>query len=397
MNIKSQMWLDRFFFLLTLVFIVLIPNRLLSQQFTRTEIGMAASVLAGNRSSSVTDAGLGSRFTYNLSSSFSIDSEFDTYFTNINVGQRSLQDGGRAILGLIGPKAGLRRPTYGIFFKARPGFISFANALSSSSLFGALATKRITHVALDLGLASEFYPSTRTILRLDVGALLVRYGDATLFSAPIPNGVFSIRSSGSVNSPWHIAVGAGYRLGTLHEQNESPASAQRFQVGVQYSLFTLERSAGTVRDESGVGGWTNWNFSKYFGLDSGVSFFPRQVRFADFQQGGRILQALVGLRSGIRRQRFGVFGKFRPGLQLYTATEQNQTGASLTHFADAALDLGGIIEIYTSRRTLLRFDAGNTFVHYRGRDVVARDGTPVHIPAFTKSTIQLTSGFGFRF
>src|SRR5262249_22993907 len=260
-----------------------------------------------------------------------------------------------------------------------------------------LTTKRITHAVLDLGVVSELYPSSRTVLRVDVGTLLTRYGDATLISVPTP-GQATIRSTGSIGAPWHIAVGAGYRLGRFQEGRERISSPPgRFAVGGQYSLLTLERSVRTVRDESGIGGWFDWNFKRYFAFDSSVTFFPRQVRFADFQQGGRIVQMLAGLRVGVQRHNFGVFGKFRPGVQIYTKTVQNETSAQLTRFADSAFDVGGIIEVYPSRHLVIRFDAGDTIIHYRGRSIIAPDRTPFQVGGFTNAAIQLVSGFGFRF
>lgn len=365
-----------------------------AQEFTRTEIGVDTSILHPSRPfSSFTDAGLGGRFTCNFSPNFGIDSEFDSYFTNFD--QKDLQSGGRAIAGLVGPKAGIRTRKYGVFFKARPGFISFSDVVTSASTQGIIATARKTHAALDLGIVAEFYPSARLILRLDVGALLVRYGDATLLSVP---GVISIRTIGTIGGPLHMGVGASYRLGALRQaQESSPAPEARFAAGGQYSLLTSERGLDRVRDEFGVGGWFTWNFSKYFALDSTAGFFPRTIHIADFQQGGRILQALAGLRGGIRRGRIGVFAKFRPGIQRYGLTEQEAVTFKVAAFTDVAFDVGGIIEVYASHHTLFRFDAGNTSIYYRSKLIPGGNGQIFHIPGFTNNAIQLIAGFGFRF
>jgi hypothetical protein len=157
------------------------------------------------------------------------------------------------------------------------------------------------------------------------------------------------------------------------------------------------RGLETVRDESGLGGWFTWNFSKYVALDSSATFFPRKIHIADFQQGGRIFQALAGVRGGVRRGRIGVFGKFRLGIQRYSLTEQEAVTFKDSPFTDIAFDAGGIIEVYTSHRTLLRFDAGNTSIYYRPKDIPRANGQLFHIPGFTNNTIQLTAGFGFRF
>jgi len=361
------------------------------QQFTASEIGIDTSIVHPNRLSSFTDAGLGGRFTFNVTPSLSIDSELDSYLTNFD--QRSAQSGGRAIVGLIGPKAGIRTRKYGIFFKARPGFMSFADVPTSNSTPGNLMTARKTHAALDLGTAAEFYPSSRTILRFDIGALLVRYGDATLFSSP----QIIVRATDGIGAPWHITLGAGYRLGTLQERQEKSPASQRFQAGGLYSLLTSDRGINTLRDESGVGGWFTWNFNKYFALDSSAAFFPRQIHIVDFQQGGRIFQALAGVRAGVRRGCIGVFGKFRPGIQRYSATEKEAVTFKDSPFTDIAFDTGGIIEFYGSDRTLFRLDAGNTSVRYRAKEIPGINGQILHIPGFTNNTIQVTVGFGFRF
>jgi hypothetical protein len=378
-------------------FLTTLACSLKAQEFTRIEVGVDTSILhPGHPFSSVTDVGVGGRFTYNFSPGFSIDSELDYYSTNL--GRVSTQAGGRAIMGVFGPKAGIRTRKYGVFLKARAGFMSFSDAGTSADVstspIVAVATARKTHAALDLGAVAEFYPSTRTILRLDVGQLLVRYGDATLLSIP---DVISVRTPGRIGGPLHIQVGASYRLGALREESEDSSAAWRFAAGAQYSLLTSERGLDTVRDESGLGGFFTWNFSKYFALDSSATFFPRKIHIADFQQGGRMFQALAGIRGGVRRGRIGVFAKFRPGIQRYSLTEQNQITFQDSPFTDVAFDIGGIIEVYTSRRTLLRFDAGNTSIYYRAKDIPLDNGQLFHAPAFTNNTIQITAGFGFRF
>ncbi len=71
------------------------------------------------------------------------------------------------------------------------------------------------------------------------------------------------------------------------------------------------------------------------------------------------MQALVGIRAGIHGGRVGVFAKFRPGLQFYTATARDLRTASSSGFSNLAFDSGAIVEVYTSRHTKARFDAGD--------------------------------------
>jgi hypothetical protein len=364
----------------------------IAQEFTKTEIGAGTSVLVQDRLFSRTDVGIGGRFTYNFTPSIAIDSEVTSYFTNVT--SRSVQDGGRAIVGLMGPKAGIRRDRFGIFFKARAGVMSFSNVLTSAAIFGSADTARKTHAALDLGLAAEFYRSPRAILRFDIGRMLVRYGEST--AAILPNGVAFV-NRGTITGPLYLEAGTSYRLGKLREDRETSSAPQRFEAGIQYSLLSSVRGfQEIVRDESGAGGWFTWNFSKYVGLDASSTFFPRMIHLADFQQGGRMSQALAGVRAGVRRGRFGVFGKFRPGIQRYSNTEADPAPFGTAPFSDFVLDAGGIIEFYGARHSVFRFDAGNTSIHYRAKDLTFADG-PFNAAAFTNNTIQLSMGFGFRF
>ncbi len=330
-----------------------------AQEFTRTEVGLESSTLFGNRIRSKTDSGIGGRFTYNLTSSLALEADGNYYLTRATI--FSVQADGRATSAFFGPKAGFRKSKFGVFFKARPGFVSFSDVLTSASTIGELSTARKTHAAFDLGGAFEFYPSRRAILRVDLGEVLVRYGDATLFSSP--DG-FSVRTIGIIDSPNHLSVGASYRLGAIREEEQESLPPRRFQVGIQYSLQTLERVGLTVRDESGIGGWSTYELGKHFAIDSAINFFPRKMKFIDAQQGGRMFQTLVGMRWGIRRDNYGVFLKFRPGVQTYSLTEASDNRLELVanphfpNFSDLAFDMGGIFEIYTSNHTMLRFDAG---------------------------------------
>src|SRR6185312_10304950 len=157
------------------------------------------------------------------------------------------------------------------------------------------------------------------------------------------------------------------------------------------------------RDESAIGGWMTYNLGRHFGFDAAASFFPREMKFVSFQQGGQMIQALAGVRWGVRRDRWSVFAKFRPGAQIYTLTtafdfrEQLDPHQPLPTFTNVAFDAGGIFEVYTSKHSLLRFDAGNTEIHFRRRHFLDDQGNPFTVPGATHASIQLTAGFGLRF
>lgn len=124
----------------------------------RFEIGGGFTTLV---ISNDTRAGFGFRGVRNLNSSLSLEGEFNWSLEN----PLFREEGGHMLEGLFGVKAGRRGKRIGLFAKARPGFISFTDV-------GA------THGALDLGGVVEFYPSTRWLVRVDIGDTMVLAGGA---------------------------------------------------------------------------------------------------------------------------------------------------------------------------------------------------------------------------
>lgn len=74
--------------------------------------------------------------------------------------------------------SGWRGKRLGFFGKARPGFLSFDNAITQVFVPPALVTfefGRRTFFAVDAGGVFEFYPSRRFAFRVDVGDTIIRY------------------------------------------------------------------------------------------------------------------------------------------------------------------------------------------------------------------------------
>jgi hypothetical protein len=62
------------------------------------------------------------------------------------------------------------------------------------------------------------------------------------------------------------------------------------------------------------------------------------------------------------------------------------------------MDLGGVVEVYPSRRVVVRFDAGDTMIRYGAHDVLDFGFNPefFRAPAQTTHNFQLSAGVGFR-
>lgn len=76
-------------------------------------------------------------------------------------------------------------------------------------------------------------------------------------------------------------------------------------------------------------------------------------------------QALLGVKGGIRIDRFGLFGKIKPGFVHFTG-RQNLQLLNKQGRLRFALEAGGTLEYYLSPVVALRFDAGRTWIDFGG-------------------------------
>lgn len=181
----------------------------------------------------------------------------------------------------------------------------------------------------------------------------------------------------------------------------------RLEAGAQFSLLNVERVSGR-RTEAGVGGRFGVSVTENVVLEAEFNFFPREGNGASNLEGGRITQGLFGVKAGRRFARFGVFGKARPGFvsfgrailgprdarDIIASPQLNFQFGRLTHFA---FDAGGVIEVYPSRRTVLRFDLGDAIIRYGRQERIDALGQPYATESFTRHNLQVSAGVGFRF
>ncbi|HKV26131.1 MAG TPA: hypothetical protein VJN93_16165 [Candidatus Acidoferrum sp.] len=128
--------------------------------------------------------GSGVRFHYNFDEHLALDSELLYRQHGVTIFQNPLQPQTGAIgqtTGLFGLRAGQRVEEVGFFVHARAGFLHFG------SDNGATLLTRHTVPAFDVGGTLERYAGP-VILRLDLGEMIVRYGNATVSSGGFPFG-----------------------------------------------------------------------------------------------------------------------------------------------------------------------------------------------------------------
>ncbi len=135
-----------------------------SDELQKFEVGAQFSSLSIDKGGETrTEAGFGGRFTYNVTENFALEAEGNFFPRNDRF--NAFRTGGRAVEGLFGVKLGKRYKRFGIFAKARPGFISFSQGLAefiptgiTTDPFAAfdVRTKRLTHFAADIGGVMDF-------------------------------------------------------------------------------------------------------------------------------------------------------------------------------------------------------------------------------------------------
>jgi hypothetical protein len=161
------------------------------------------------------------------------------------------------------------------------------------------------------------------------------------------------------------------------------------------------------QSNSGLGGRFGYNITRYLAAEIEFDFFPQQrpvlnsintpiQKYYD----SRRMEGLFGIKAGVRGHHIGIFGKARPGF-FYISKGERYVDPKVMFFRAPeevqsqlrfAMDLGGIVEIYTAKCSFVRIDLGDTMIRFKQSkwsDVSTRD--------MRSHNFQLNVGLGFRF
>jgi hypothetical protein len=153
-----------------------------------------------------------------------------------------------------------------------------------------------------------------------------------------------------------------------------PAELGKAEVGGHITFINLKTF---LTKATGAGGRFTYNVHKFVALEAEGNFIPDTYPdYYTFERGTWAIQGLFGVKSGLHFGRFGVFGKVRPGFIRFNTVPvaeipyQTPSGgfSSTTVYGSKtrpAMDVGGTIEISVSRRSILRFDLGDTISKHR--------------------------------
>ena len=152
-----------------------------SQDLKKFEIaGEFSSIQREGFGQTDSEAGVGARFTFNLSRSLAFEAA--GYFFPVKC--VICEHGGTMSQVVAGAKYGKRFEKWGIFAKARPGIASFSQGefnpflISPTGPIG-VESNRLTPFALDVGGVLEFYPTDRIVTRFDAGDTIIHFGRRT--------------------------------------------------------------------------------------------------------------------------------------------------------------------------------------------------------------------------
>ena len=166
----------------------------------------------------------------------------------------------------------------------------------------------------------------------------------------------------------------------------------KYEIGILFSALNVTEKSDK---DSGIGVRFTYNLTDYLGVEAETSSFARSREGG----GNNEVQGLFGVRAGIRKERYGVFAKVRPGVTRFyllgITPGTNTFGQGHDRFS---VDIGGVFEYYPSRRTALRVDVGDTIVNFKQGDFFyQRLDEPMFVNRQVSHNLQVNIGFAFRF
>jgi hypothetical protein len=193
--------------------------------------------------------------------------------------------------------------------------------------------------------------------------------------------------------------------------------APKVEVGAQFSSLSITPPGfGGTENAAGFGGRVTYNFTDALAIEAEGDFYTSGLR-STYVSGGRAEQLQAGLKFGRRFEKFGVFAKARPGLvsfdNTFKVTQAPVVSGSVTNLVNIlsgerkthfSADVGGVLELYPSRRVLVRFDFGDTLIRYGAHDELQSvfvdssfQNVVVKAPSELRHNFQFTGGVAYRF
>lgn len=200
-------------------------------------------------------------------------------------------------------------------------------------------------------------------------------------------------------------------------QDNGSVDIRKFELAADFSTNTFDVGQTVV----GLGGRLTYNLNSHFALEAAGYFFPKECGCG--RHAGQTAEGFFGVKIGKRFKKWGIFGKARPGLMSSSqgkfdivvvgipTTSPPSMNFPLFTFVDKrlttfAMDVGGVVEFYPTKRIITRLDFGSTIIHYGPHTITFPSFDPITgaftsqrstVPAQNRGTLQFMAGVGFRF
>ncbi len=200
-------------------------------------------------------------------------------------------------------------------------------------------------------------------------------------------------------------------------QDNGSVAVRKFELAADFSTNTFDVGKNVV----GLGGRLSYNLNSHFALEAAGYFFPQECNCG--RHAGRTAEGFFGVKIGKRFNKWGIFGKARPGVMTSTlgdfdivlvgipTTSPSSINPPIFDFVEKrlttfALDVGGVVEFYPTKRIITRLDFGSTIIHYGPNTFTFPSVNPFTgavttrqsiRPAQNRGTLQFIAGVGFRF
>jgi hypothetical protein len=301
-----------------------------------------------------------------------------------------LAQGGRTIELQLGARgtflAGRRFSLYGVLL---PGVIHFTDTVIAIR-DDTTTTGGATHFALDMGIGVELRPATQWTAYAEwTGPLYAVRGTEVGRSEPSPSGaVLIVELPASIVGTAQFNAGVAYRFRANRAPPADAVAHPRWTAGAAtgHTTYTADFGALDLLRSATVGGFASAGILHWLDADAAFDMLLRQEVVHSPAGGGRVLQAVGGVKAGVRSRRVGYFAKLRGGVRTrdgaVTSVSSSADGAVLGRSTARVLDLGAVIESYAGRGVMVRVDAG---------DLLSFDGYQ------TADSINVVVGVGWRF
>jgi opacity protein-like surface antigen len=196
---------------------------------------------------------------------------------------------------------------------------------------------------------------------------------------------------GAVSAMFFLAM-----LGLCYTTAYAQAEVPKVELG---GFFAFTRLRDLDSNASGFGGRVTFNPHPNFGIEAEIGYSPSiglgglGDETGDVNVKLKMLTGLFGVKlTGRPGERVAVFGKIRPGFVRFTASANvpgtpASVNASTRQFA---IDYGGGVEVFASKRVGFRFDAGDLIIF----DV---EETRLFRVLRRSHNLNITAGVTFRF